>query len=248
VVAPEDPIDVVLPAHNEGDGIAETLREFYQVVAVDTGIPLRFVVCEDGSTDNTVQVIEQAAKTLPLLLVTSTERKGYSRAVVDGLRATTSPVVAFIDSDGQCDPGDFVGLLQLLGDNDMVVGYRNPRHDRAYRKVMSRLFRLVYEALFPVRLRDPSCPFLVVRQAALERILSGHPGLLRQGFWWEFNARAASAGLRVAQAPCHHRERTAGTTKVYRPSRIPGIAVEHLKALFTLRRELRQLRGGSPAA
>jgi len=242
VIALTDPIDVVLPAHNEGEGIAETLREFYDCVAVREQVPIRFVVCEDGSTDNTIQVLEQAATTLPMLLVTSAERKGYSRAVVDGLRASSSSVVAFIDSDGQCDPTDFVGLLKLLEHSDLVVGYRNPRHDLAYRKLMSRLFRVVYEALFPVRLRDPSCPFLVVRREALMLILNGHPGMLRQGFWWEFNARAASAGLRVQEAPCHHRDRSAGTTKVYRPSKIPGIAVEHLRALFTLRRELRELR------
>jgi dolichol-phosphate mannosyltransferase len=241
VVELEQAIDVVLPAHNEGDGIAATLNEFYQTVVVEAGIPVRFVVCEDGSTDNTLAVLDELGKTLPILLVSSSERKGYSRAVVDGLRATTASVVAFIDSDGQCDPKDFPRLLEMLDQNDLIVGYRDPRHDFRYRKLMSRAFKVAYEVLFPVRLKDPSCPFLVLRQDALGEILSGHPGMLRQGFWWEFNARAAAAGLRVSQAPCHHRDRLAGTTKVYRPGRIPGIAVEHLRALFTLRRELRAL-------
>jgi len=218
------PIDVVLPAHNEGDGIASTLREFYEVVTTKGGIAVRFVVAEDGSTDNTVEVLNGLKDEFPLQLLSFSERKGYSKAVVDGLRATTSDVVAFIDSDGQCDPADFASLIEALPTADLVIGYRNPRHDAGYRKVMSFAFKTVYERIFPVRLKDPSCPFLLVKRPALEAILRGNPGLLRQGFWWEFNARAQSAGLTVRQLPVHHRARTEGETKVYRPAKIPGIA------------------------
>jgi dolichol-phosphate mannosyltransferase len=236
-----DPIDVVLPAHNEGDGIAQTLKEFYEVVTTKNGIPVRFVVCEDGSTDNTVEVLTSLSKELPLEMLSFNERKGYSRAVVDGFRATTSEVVAFIDSDGQCDPEDFPALAAELSTADLVIGYRNPRHDAGYRKVMSFAFKTVYERLFPVRLKDPSCPFLLVKRSALDATLRGNPGLLSEGFWWEFNARAKSAGLIVTELPVNHRARVEGETKVYRPTKIPRIAYEHIRALFTLRAELRTL-------
>lgn len=244
-MASHDPVEIVLPAHNEGEGIGRVLRDFYNYNA-SKGISVRFVVCEDGSTDNTVEVIRSLAEELPIELLTSPERKGYSRAVVDGLRATTAAIVGFIDSDGQCDPEDLEHLLSLARSNDLVVGYRTPRNDAFYRRVMSRSFRFVYERLFPVRLPDPSCPFMVIHQAALKQTLRGNPGLLRQGFWWEFNARANAAGLRIATVPIRHRERLAGKTQVYRPTKIPGIAVEHIRALFTLRRELEQLPGSIP--
>jgi hypothetical protein len=87
---------------------------------------------------------------------------------------------------------------------------------------------------------------MVIRQTALEQTLRGNPGLLRQGFWWEFYARANAAGLRIATVPIRHRARLAGDTKVYRPTKIPGIAIEHIRALFTLRRELEQLPDSIP--
>jgi glycosyltransferase involved in cell wall biosynthesis len=244
-VASPDPIEVVLPAHNEGNGIGQVLREFHKVNA-SKGISVRFVVCEDGSTDNTVEVIKSLAEELPIELLTSPERKGYSRAVVDGLRATTASIVGFTDSDGQCDPEDLEHLLSLVPSNDLVVGYRVPRNDAFYRRVMSRSFKVVYERLFPLRLPDPSCPFMVIHQTALEQTLRGNPGLLRQGFWWEFYARANAAGLRITTVPIRHRKRLAGETQVYRPTKIPRIAVEHIRALFTLRRELEQLSGSIP--
>src|SRR5688500_10081986 len=98
---PRPTIDVVLPAHNEGASISATLRAFHRTVAVDSGIPIRFVVCEDGSSDDTVAVLKALAAELPLKLISDPVRKGYSRAVIDGLRATDSDWVACIDSDGQ---------------------------------------------------------------------------------------------------------------------------------------------------
>jgi len=52
-------IDVVLPVHNEGASIADTLREFHRVVMLEGGQPIRFVVCEEGSSDDTVRVLQK---------------------------------------------------------------------------------------------------------------------------------------------------------------------------------------------
>ena len=236
-----DSIDVVLPAHNEGEAIDATLREFYDIVAVKGGQPLRFVVCEDGSTDNTVAVLKSVAETLPLKLISEPIRKGYSRAVIDGFRATESAWVCFIDSDGQCDPQDFDAFLKHRDGADLVMGWRNPRADHWIRKAMSGAFGVVYRLLFHVRQRDPSCPYLLIRQEALQKILRGRVGILKQGFWWEFLARALSNGLKVVEIPVRHRVRSAGVTQVYRPSKVPRIAYEHLLGLIKLRQELKQM-------
>jgi len=231
-------IDVVLPAHNEGASIGSTLREFFNVVAVDSNIPIRFVVCEDGSSDDTVQVLQAVGRELPLKLISDPVRKGYSKAVIDGMRATDSQWVAFIDSDGQCDPRDFAQLVALRDDADVVMGWRNPRSDVWVRKLMSGAFGLVYRLLFSVRIKDPSCPYLLIRRDALAKILSGKVGILKQGFWWEFAARAHALGLRIVETPVRHRVRTSGVTQVYRPTKVPRIAAEHLLGLWHLKQEL----------
>ena len=234
-----------MPAHNEASSIGETLREFYGAAFHDDGVPVRFVVAEDGSTDDTCDVVRETAAEVPVRLLSSAERKGYSRAVIDGLMETTAGIVGFVDADGQCDPHDLLTLLQHLRSHDMVVGYRHPRHDPVFRKVISGAFRFVYQVMFPVRLRDPSCPYLVIKREGLEKVLSGNTGTLPQGFWWEFNARAAAHGLSVKEVPVRHRSRTAGSTQVYRLGKLPRIAFEHLIGLFLLRKELRSLAHGS---
>lgn len=231
-------IDVVLPVHNEGASIGATLREFHQKVAGAAGIPIRFVICEDGSTDDTVPVLRKLSEELPIKLISDPVRKGYSRAVIDGLLATDSDWVVCIDSDGQCDPVDFVALAEVRPGYDLVMGYRNPRKDTAMRKAMSAAFGFVYRMFFNVRLRDPSCPYILINRRGLEAILSGNVGILKQGFWWEFVARATALGLRIKEVPVHHRVRASGVTQVYRLGKIPRIATEHLAGLRVLHREL----------
>jgi glycosyltransferase involved in cell wall biosynthesis len=239
-------IDVVLPVHNEGASIAETLREFYAKVAGEVKIAIRFVICEDGSSDDTVPVLKALSSELPIKLISDPVRKGYSRAVIDGLRATDSDWVVCIDSDGQCDPADFMQLVAARPGYDMIIGYRNPRSDTPVRKLMSGAFGFVYRRFFAVRLRDPSCPYILINRAGLHGILSGNVGILKQGFWWEFVARATALGLRIKEVPVHHRIRSSGVTQVYRPTKVPRIAIEHLAGLRKLRNELQALR--PPAA
>lgn len=233
-------IDIVLPVHNEAESIGPTLEEFYGVVCAGNKIDIRFIVCEDGSSDNTVEVLQKLSGSLPILLLSDTKRKGYSRAVIDGFKASESDLVGFIDSDGQCDPADFPAFIAEHEKEplDLVFGYRNPRQDHWVRIAMSKLFGLVYRSMFKIPMRDPSCPYLVVRQSALREILRGDLGILKQGFWWEFVARSVAAGLRIKEIPVAHRVRAAGETQVYRPAKVPRIAFEHLRGLAKLRREL----------
>lgn len=234
-------IDIVSPVHNEAGSIAATLREFYRVATVEGDQPIRFVICEDGSKDDSVAILKSVALELPLHLITGPERKGYSRAVLDGFRATQSEWVGFIDSDGQCDAADLKNLVALHNNADLVMGWRNPRSDTWIRLAMSGAFKVVYRLLFNVPVRDPSCPFLLIRRDALQRILSGNVGILRQGFWWEFVARAAALQLRIVETPVHHRLRASGVTQVYRATKVPRIAWEHLLGLFKLKKELNAL-------
>ena len=238
--------DIVLPAYNEGTIIESTLREFYQAVSLNKNHRIRFIVCEDGSTDNTVAVLQRLALDLPIFLIQGSKRKGYSRAVLDGFHAATAEVVGFIDSDGQCDPKDFEALLGALAlEKDLVVGFRDPRSDHWIRLLMSRSFCFVYKRLFPVRLKDPSCPYLLIRRTLLSKILASTPSaILREGFWWEFFARALALGAQWEEVPVAHRVRSGGQTQVYRPTKVPKIAYTHLKGLWALKRELSNLAPG----
>ena len=64
---------------------------------LEGGQPIRFVVCEDGSSDDSVRVLQNLAIELPLKLIPEPVRKGYSQAGASmSFRATASEWVGFV--------------------------------------------------------------------------------------------------------------------------------------------------------
>lgn len=61
--------------------------------------------------------------------------------------------------------------------------------------------------------------------------------LLREGYWWEFTARALKQGVRIGEVPVNHRLRSSGSTVVYKPARVPGIAWRNGLGLLRIWRE-----------
>lgn len=232
-------VTCVIPAHNEGEGIQSTLKEIDK--ATSKTIDLTIYVSEDGSTDNTRQNVLEAAeriKSSRITLSNESGRLGYSKAVQQGILNTTTEIIWFMDSDGQYFPEDVLPLIEKLSPGTVVVGYRNPRADGFNRKFYSALFGIAYRMFgFPKRI-DPSSPFVV---AYLEDIksISTKDFHLNYGYWWEFQARVAAAGLSVVELPVRHRVRFAGETQVYTPTKLPKIVSTHLLGLKKLRQELR---------
>lgn len=214
-------LDLVMPVHNEGASIERTLLEWYDELS--PRIDLRFIICEDGSRDNTKEVLRSLESRIPMLLDMVDGRRGYGGAMTAGLRASTTPLVLTSDSDGQIDPRDFWAVWERRDEGDMVIGWRVNRADSVGRKMMSKTFKLLHRALFGTRLHDPSCNVMLMQRPLVEAIVP-KIGLMSEGFQWELVAHAMKARIKIVEVPLKHRHRTSGSTVVYRPSRIPGIA------------------------
>ncbi len=225
-------LEVLLPIHNEAESIAETIGEIYN--ELEPLVRMRFILCEDGSTDNTKEVLKAVAAKFPARLSLSDGRKGYSRAVREGMMQQEAKYLLCLDSDGQCDPKDFKRFWDLRDTADILIGWRVNRADTWARKLMSRTFYRIWKLLFNCPIHDPSCPFMLARRKVIAELWP-RMGAMQQGFWWEFTARARRLGLTLRELPVHHRERAAGVTQVYRLRKLPGIGFRHVIALFKVR-------------
>jgi dolichol-phosphate mannosyltransferase len=225
------PLEVLLPVHNEAESIEGTVREIYDALSPQTG--LRFIICEDGSVDETKQVLLRLSQQFPIKLLMSDERKGYSRAVIDGMKSLAADYLLVLDSDGQCDPKDFGKFWDARDRQDVAIGWRVKRSDSLLRKALSRTFYLVYQLLYRVPVHDPSCPFVLAHKRVIDGLVL-ELGEMKQGFWWEFTARAHRRGFSIREFPVNHRDRSAGKTQVYRLNRLPGIGYRHFVALFKI--------------
>jgi dolichol-phosphate mannosyltransferase len=224
-------VEVLLPVHNEAESIEATIREIYDEFS--SKLNAGFIICEDGSKDNTKQILRKLAQELPLRLNLSDARKGYSRAVRDGMHMLQSEHLLCLDSDGQCDPKDFWRFWDARAGCDVVLGWRVERADDLARRILSRFFYRIYQLVFRVPVHDPSCPYVLIKKSVALRLVD-ELGAMEQGFWWEFVARVHRRGYRIKELPVHHRLRSAGVTQVYRWSKMPGIFFRHFAAIFRI--------------
>ena len=227
-------LQILLPIHNEAESIALTIHEIHEEISRLARV--EFILCEDGSRDNTKEVLRELAKEVPAKLLLSETRKGYSRAVRDGMAEIDAPFLLCLDSDGQCDPKDFREFWKNRNNADVLIGWRVQRADTLLRKAMSRAFFLAWKTLYHAPIHDPSCPFMLAKNAIIHDV-SKKMGAMREGFWWEFTARVARAGYSMREIPVHHRNRAAGITQVYRLRKLPRIGYQHFLALFRILRE-----------
>lgn len=233
-------LTIITPVHNEGKTIFNTITEFFEYYK-NSHIKIKFIISEDGSTDNSVEEIKRLQKIYDVYLISEKERKGYAQAVVDAFTLLDTNVACFIDSDGQCDPADLIKLLDKFDGENIVVGNRKPRRDSLSRLIISKLFGLLYRFLTKNSLKDPSCPYFITSKENIDKIISTEKiGLLTHGFWWEFYARAQYLGLKFDEIKINHRQRAYGNSVIFKFSTIPGIAIKNLASLFELNRILKR--------
>lgn len=99
-------IDVVLPAYNGSKLIPKALES-----ALAQEVPLRIIVVDDGSTDDTAEVARSYG---PQVTVIRQENRGVSGARNTGLAAATAPYVALLDQDDVWAPGKLARQLALI--------------------------------------------------------------------------------------------------------------------------------------
>ncbi len=231
-------LEVLLPVHNEADSIEATIREIWNEIS--PRVNMRFIVCEDGSRDKTKEILRELALEIPMRLNLSHDRKGYSKAMREGMEMVEAPWLLCVDSDGQCDPKDFWQFWERRDAADMLIGWRVNRQDTLARKSMSRFFYIIYRSVLRVPMHDPSCPYVVFKKD-IAHWVAGEMREMKQGFWWEFVARIYRRGYTMLELPVKHRLRAAGVTQVYQVKKMPGIFVKHVAAIFRIDKQTHAL-------
>src|SRR5512145_1639741 len=116
---PEPTIAVVMPAFNEEDAIADSIRSLLTADYPDE--KLEVVVIDDGSTDGTLGEIERAAAGSEMVRVISFgENCGKRAAMAAGIRATEAEIIAFVDSDSALERDALRRIVR--GFSDAKVG------------------------------------------------------------------------------------------------------------------------------
>ena len=193
-----------------------------------------FIICEDGSTDGTVELIVEFERRYPIVKNSVPWRRGYGQAVRDGIGLSETDYVLCIDSDGQIGPDQINEVWRRRSEHHFLIGWRYSRRDRSVQLIYSRLFKLFHRLLFPNRLLDPSCPFVLGHTKLFQRVvpLSIY---MKEGFWWGFVGACWKLNIPIEKIRISHRERLSSDTQVYKLAKMPEIIFRNCVGLLKLR-------------
>ncbi len=149
-------ISIVFPVHNEKNNLEELISSWHNTLKSHQ-LEHEFVVVEDGSTDGTKELIIQLGKKFPIINLSQNDKRGYSKAVIDGIYASTKNYILCTDSDNQIKVTSLIENLNNFPSNkEFLMCYRNPRRDPFNRILYSKIFKLFHDLIFNSKLRDPS--------------------------------------------------------------------------------------------
>jgi glycosyltransferase involved in cell wall biosynthesis len=234
-IQPKQPnLSVILPVHNEVNSLEGVVSEWDASLRTIPGLHHVFIICEDGSTDGTKELIVELEHRYSLLNNSVSRRRGYGQAVRDGMGLAKTDYVLCIDSDGQIGPDQMNEVWGRRSEEHFLIGWRYPRVDPSVRLFYSKVFKLYHGVLFPTQLHDPSCPFVLGHTRLLQRVA---PFLhyMKEGFWWGFVGACWKLKIPIDEVQLKHRARISGDTQVYKFAKMPGIIFRNGIGLLQLR-------------
>lgn len=175
-------ISLVIPAYNEEEAVGSTLRRSVEAFKGDLSVhgidQVEVILVSDGSKD---QTLPRALEVPGVRVVSYDKNRGYGKAIETGYAAAKGNYLAFMDSDGTCDPAFIFTLWKHLREKnaDVVLGCRLHSGSKMprIRRVGNTLYAWLLSAISGQMIRDTASGMRLLKRDLLPRILPLPAGL-----------------------------------------------------------------------
>ena len=150
-------ISIVVPLFNEAESLPE-LNEWISRVMNRHGFSYELILVDDGSKDNSWQVIQEHAENYPIKAIKFNRNYGKSAALNVGFQQAQGEVVITIDADLQDSSDEIPSLYKMVkSGNHLVSGWKRKRFDPISKTIPSKFFNRVTRILSGIKLHDFNC-------------------------------------------------------------------------------------------
>lgn len=160
VSSPSLDLSIIVPLLNEEDSLPE-LTTWIDRICKQEGLHYEIIFIDDGSTDNSWEVIQALSEKFPDIKGIRFQRNyGKSAALNEGFKAAKGAVVITMDADLQDSPDEIPGLYELIKKEgfDLVSGWKKVRYDNTLTKNLpSHFFNSVTSKMSGIKLHDFNC-------------------------------------------------------------------------------------------
>lgn len=166
-------VSIVIPLFNEDESLPE-LSEWITRVVTENNLSYEVIMIDDGSTDNSWEVIEEISAKNPNFKGIKFQRNyGKSAALNEGFKATKGDVVITMDADMQDSPDEIPELRRMIAEDgyDLVSGWKKVRYDNTFTKNLpSKLFNSLARFVSGIKLHDFNCGLKAYRKKVVKSI------------------------------------------------------------------------------
>jgi glycosyltransferase involved in cell wall biosynthesis len=189
-------VSIIIPAYNEAATIVVLLGEVRRQKI--EGVSFEVIVVDDGSKDNTVELLRQHPDLYDQLIV-QPRNGGKGAAVLAGLKAANGEYILFQDADLEYSPSEYAALIFPITafGAEIVMGSRfaAPKYTRVQyfsHKVGNRLITLMFNLLFNATFTDIYSCYLLYKKDLVppDELIS---------FGWEQQAEILCRAIRRAK-------------------------------------------------
>ncbi|MFA5272308.1 MAG: glycosyltransferase family 2 protein [Candidatus Omnitrophota bacterium] len=194
-------ISIIIPVYNEEKTIVLVLNKVLSV-AVPKGITREVIVVNDGSRDQTKEVLNRYIDSQNVKILHQTNQ-GKTAALVRGITYATGDIFLIQDADLEYDPVQYPVLLEpiLKGEVDVVYGSRflgNIKDMRWINNWANRISNWTLRALYRVNLTDINTCYKVFKREVIQGI---HIHSRNFAFETEVTAKLIRRGIRIKEVP-----------------------------------------------
>lgn len=217
-------ISIIIPVYNEAATIGKLIEKVKEVAFP---APFEIIVCDDGSTDGTTEIIKKTQNIIKLFI---SKNKGKGYALRTGFKKAKGQILLIQDADLEYVPSDYLKIIPLIqgGKTDIVYGSRflNPNHKPMYLHFYfgNLLLSLLTRLLFKAKITDVETCYKCFKRSVLKEINLEQDGF---GFEIEFTCKALKKGSKITEVPISY------TSRSYAQGKKIGLA-DGLQAIYLL--------------
>lgn len=174
-----DILYVIVPAYNESENIETFINDWYPVIEAHNASGLsRLVIINDGSKDNTEEILNKVAESRPLLVPLTKPNGGHGDTLLYGYSYAIEHGADYIfqtDSDGQTLPSEFDSFWEEREKYDAIFGNRTDRKDGSSRVFVERTLCFILRSIFKIKVPDANAPFRLMRSEIVDKYIKKMP-------------------------------------------------------------------------
>ncbi|MGC4034998.1 MAG: glycosyltransferase family 2 protein [Chitinophagaceae bacterium] len=166
-------LSIVIPLINEAESLPE-LTAWIEKVMNDHGYSYEIIFVDDGSTDNSWDIIEELrTKNHHIKGIKFQRNYGKSAGLNEGFRAATGDVIITMDADLQDSPEEIPELRRMIIEDgyDIVSGWKKKRYDNTFTKnIPSKIYNAITRRMSGIKLHDFNCGLKSYRKNVVKSI------------------------------------------------------------------------------